>query len=259
MYHKLAAVSSQAPHAKAALSELGKAYPQININPTPNDEIDLLLVLGGDGAMIHHLHSYHKNTKVFYGLNYGTVGFLMNDSSLGNLLERIVVAEPTIIRPLEMRATNIHGQTMEQIAVNEVSLMRIDQQAASFNVIINNQTCLQEMSGDGLLIATPAGSSAYNLSAGGPIIPLDSNLLTLTPLNVGRPRRWRGALIPDNVEIAIEVNYPDRRPVRVVADFHQLLEVKEVIISESRTLEFTLLFDPGHSLESRIFKEQFIH
>ncbi|MHC9085208.1 NAD kinase [Luteimonas sp. RIT-PG2_3] len=222
------------------------------------DEADILCPLGGDGFMLQTLHRYGSLGKPVYGMKAGTVGFLMNHHRGDGLLDRLARAEPAVLHPLEMVAQTESGATVGSLAYNEVSLLRQTRQAARLSVALNGQVRLEEMVGDGVLVATPAGSTAYNYSAHGPILPLGSSVIALTPIAPFRPRRWRGALLKADTEIRFKVLDPYKRPVSVTADSHEVRDVVEVTIRESRDRTVTLLFDPEHNLEERILSEQFV-
>lgn len=226
----------------------------------PLDEADVAVVLGGDGQMLHALHEMLDTGHVIpaYGLNLGTVGFLMNKPKSSRLLaERIARAKQLTITPLAMTATLGSGQQVTRLAINEVSLLRETRQTARLEVSVNGKVRMAELYCDGVLVATPAGSTAYNLSANGPILPLTSALVALTPISPFRPRRWRGAILPDHYEITFRVLDPDKRPVAAVADQKELRDIVEVQVKVARDQQLTLLFDPGKTLEERIFAEQF--
>jgi NAD+ kinase len=226
----------------------------------PLDEADVAVVLGGDGQMLHALHEMLDTGHVIpaYGLNLGTVGFLMNRPKSSRLLaERIVRAKQLTITPLAMTATLGSGKQVTRLAINEVSLLRETRQTARLEVSVNGKVRMAELYCDGVLVATPAGSTAYNLSANGPILPLTSALVALTPISPFRPRRWRGAILPDHYEITFRVLDPGKRPVAAVADQKELRDIVEVQVKVARDQQLTLLFDPGKTLEERIFAEQF--
>jgi len=249
-------LSSHTDVAKAAETMLRRRYRFADA-----DEAETLVALGGDGFMLHTLHEMldgGRRCVPVFGMNRGTVGFLMNDWRMDRLLERIEKAKAIRVAPLEMRATTVGGKTFTHAAINEVSLLRETRQTAKIEVLVNGHVVLPELVCDGVLVATPAGSTAYNLSAHGPIIPLGANLLALTPISPFRPRRWRGALLPSQSRFAIHVLDPAKRPVSAVADFTEIRDVASVEIWEDRKLSLKLLFDPEHNLEERILKEQFV-
>ncbi|PEQ11771.1 NAD kinase [Novosphingobium sp. PC22D] len=223
-------------------------------------EADVLVVLGGDGFLLHTLHEMLDWDRVMpcYGLNLGTVGFLMNghhaDQNIGDLVAK---AHRVAVHPLEMHVTTQDEREMCYHAINEVSLLRETRQTAKIEVVVNGEVRMEELAGDGILVATPAGSTAYNLSANGPILPLGCRMLALTPISPFRPRRWKGAIIPESAEIEFRIREPSKRPVAAVADQKEVRDVKTVRIRASTEKELTLLFEPGFSLEERIFAEQF--
>lgn len=226
----------------------------------PLEEAEAAVVLGGDGHMLHVLHQMLDSNRVIpaYGLNLGTVGFLMNKpKSSRSLAERVGRARPLAVAPLAMIATTGKGKSQTFFAINEVSLLRETRQTARLEVTVNGKVRIPELYCDGILVATPAGSTAYNLSANGPILPLGSNMLALTPISPFRPRRWRGAILPDHYEIEFRVLDPKKRPVAVVADQKELRDINLVAVKVAREHQLTLLFDPGKTLEERIFAEQF--
>lgn len=223
----------------------------------PPKESDVILALGGDGLMLHALHSYMGLQKPIYGMNCGTVGFLMNHFSREDLSRRILAAESFVLHPIVMKATTTEGREQEALAFNEVALIRGSGQSANIRVSIDGIERLEKYIGDGLIVSTAAGSTAYNLSAHGPIIPLGSNLLALTPVSPFRPRRWRGALLPHTAEITMENLDPDKRPLVTTADFKDILNVVSVTVREDQSHQVRMLFDKDHSLEERIIREQF--
>ncbi|HVZ50938.1 MAG TPA: NAD kinase [Pseudolabrys sp.] len=248
----IAFVASQTPEARAAYERLEKRYG--NADPR---EADVIVPLGGDGLMLQTLHKFMNSGKPIYGMHRGTVGFLMNEFVEGNLPERIAAAHKTVIHPLVMRARDAQGRIHEHRAINEVSLFRQSAQAAHLRVLIDGQERLSQLIADGLLVATPAGSTAYNLSVQGPIIPINAPMLALTPISPFRPRRWRGALLPDKAKITIEAMEADKRPVAAVADHDEVRSVRSVDVEMDHKTAINLLFDPGHSLDERILREQF--
>jgi NAD+ kinase len=207
--------------------------------------------------MLETLHRLMETGKPIYGMNRGSVGFLMNEYSEDALLERINAAERALIHPLRMTARDIHGETHRALAINEVSLLRQTRQTAKLRISVDGKVRLPELSCDGALVATPAGSTAYNLSAHGPIIPLDARVLALTPISAFRPRRWRGALLAHTAKVKFEVLEADKRPVSAVADNFEVRDVAEVDVKEDRDVSLTMLFDNGRSLEERVLAEQF--
>jgi len=244
--------SDRAQEAAAAFTEL--------TDWAPLDEADAVVVLGGDGFMLQSLHAMLDSGKILpaYGVNLGTVGFLMNrNRGPEKLLGRIAKSKPVRIAPLAMEAVSQTGETRRFCAINEVSLLRETRQTAKIEVSVDDKIRIKELVCDGVLLATPAGSTAYNLSANGPILPLDSNLLALTPISPFRPRRWPGAVLPDRSRVTFRVNEPAKRPISVVADQKELRDVAEVRLQIARESELTLLFDPGHALDERVVAEQF--
>ncbi len=240
------------PEARRALAHLEATYPSV-----PPEEADVIVPLGGDGFMLETLHDFLDGSARIYGMNLGTVGFLLNAYRPENLEARIAAATGVQLYPLRMRAQLLDGGTADAIGVNEVSVFRETRQAAALSVDIDGVCRMPELVCDGVLVSTPAGSTAYNLSAHGPIIPLGANLLALTAISPFRPRRWRGALLPSRSRFEIRVLDPAKRPVSAVADFTEVRDVVHVEVWEDRSLSSRLLFDPEHNLEERILKEQF--
>jgi NAD+ kinase len=251
-FERIAFVASEAPQARQALADLAARYGN-----TPAIEADAIVALGGDGFMLQTLHRYLKDRIPIYGMNRGSVGFLMNEYRDGELVERLNNAEVARIHPLSMIAFTRSGTANKAIAINEVSLFRESHQAAKLRISIDGKIRLEELICDGLLVATPAGSTAYNLSAHGPILPINSPLLALTPISPFRPRRWRGALLPNNAKVLIEVLEPEKRPVSAVADNTEIRSVIKVEITLNRGIDLYMMFDPDHSLDERILSEQF--
>ena len=246
-------ISSENPEAKQALKKFKERYKQSEI-----DDSDAIIAIGGDGMLLKALrNSLEANIPVF-GLNKGNVGFLMNELSYEDLEKRVSIANKVITHPLKMKTNNIDNETVTESAVNEVSLSRQTHQAAHLKIIIDNKERLSELVCDGILVSTPIGSTAYNLSAHGPIIPLNANILALTPISAFRPRRWKGALLPENVKIRIEILDFKRRTVSATADNIEVRNIKKIEIFADKTKTLTLLHDPGHSLDERIMKEQFL-
>jgi NAD+ kinase len=248
----IAFVASDTPSAQKArrllVGRYGDALPET---------ADVIVALGGDGLMLATLQRFMNSGKPIYGMHRGTVGFLMNEYSEKNLVERLAAAEVTVIHPLLMRARDAAGRVHSHRAINEVSLFRQSYQAARLRIMVDGQERLAELVADGVLLATPAGSTAYNLSVQGPIIPVGSPLLALTPISPFRPRRWRGALLPDRAQVAVEVREPAKRPVAAVADHDEVRSVRSVEISMDHKTSMHMLFDPGHNLDERILREQF--
>lgn len=253
---RIACLSDNTPKAQAAYSELCTKYSFIDI-AGKRTKPDVIVALGGDGFMLQVLHRYmHRNIPV-YGMNCGTVGFLLNSFHADNLLERIQNARRATLHPLVMYARTADGKERQELAINEVSLFRESRQAAKIRVSIDHVVRVHDLIADGILVATPAGSTAYNFSAGGPIIPLNGGLLALTPIAPFRPRRWGGALLNHQSSITFEVLDAEKRPVSAVADFTEVRDVISVSVFEDRKISLSLLFDPEHNLEERIMSEQF--
>ena len=251
-YDRIAFVASQTPEAREARGQLEKRY-----GDTDPAKADVIVALGGDGLMLQTLHQQMHSGKPIYGMHRGTVGFLMNEFSTLELHARLAAAKESVIHPLLMRATDVHGVVHLHHAINEVALFRQTHQAAHLRILIDERERMAELSADGILVATPAGSTAYNLSAQGPIIPINAPLLALTPISPFRPRRWRGALLPNTAYVVIEVLESDKRPVAAVADHDEARNVRRVEVLSDKTISMRMLFDPGHSLEERILSEQF--
>lgn len=249
---RFAFFASKRPEAQAALPVMVQRYGQHN-----EDDADVIVALGGDGAMLDSLRRRFGDSKPVYGMNRGTVGFLMNEYQEDNLVERVNAAERATITPLSMIATDIHGNEHKALAINEVSLFRETAQTARLRVTVDGKVRMEELSCDGLMVATPAGSTAYNLSAHGPILPIGANLLALTPVSAFRPRRWRGALLRHDAKVLVEVIAPDRRPVAAAADNQEVRDIASVRVEADRRRRLTMLFDPGHALDERILREQF--
>jgi NAD+ kinase len=251
-YTTLAFVASDAPEAQKALRRLAKLH-----GDSDPAQADAIVALGGDGFMLQVLHKFLSAGKPIYGMNRGSVGFLMNDFSEKHLLGRINAAEAAVIHPLRMQAVDVAGHKAKGIAFNEVSLLRQRHQAAKLKLSVDGKARLEELICDGVLVATPAGSTAYNLSAHGPILPIDAPLMAVTPISAFRPRRWRGAILPQKAKVTIEVLEPDKRPVAAVADHNEIRNVMRVDIAEDRKRKAVLLFDNDHSLAERVLAEQF--
>lgn len=249
---KIAFLASRSDAAQAALVSLQQRYE--HVDPV---EAGVIVALGGDGFMLRTLHQFMDKGTPVYGMNRGSVGFLMNTYEEEGLLERVSEASEEVLHPLWMRATDENGDSTEALAINEVAVTRDSAQAAKIRIIINGRVRMQELIADGVLVATPAGSTAYNLSAHGPIVPVGSAILALTPISAFRPRRWRGALLSNEVRVDLEVLEHEKRPVLAVADSTEVRHAVRVEIQESRKHRITLLFDPHHNLEERIINEQF--
>jgi NAD+ kinase len=244
--------ASAKPEAQQALERMVRRYGQHDAGSA-----EVIVALGGDGWMLDTLRARFADGLPVYGMHRGTVGFLMNDYSEDDLPVRLDAAVRAQIHPLEMKATTAAGKISTMLAINEVSLLRQSSQTAKLRVIVDGKERLPELAADGILVATPAGSTAYNLSAHGPILPIGANLLALTPISPFRPRRWRGALLREDAEVIIEVLEPDRRPVAASADTQEVRDVAKVEIREDRNKPLTMLFDEGHALDERILREQF--
>jgi NAD+ kinase len=249
---RLAFTASDRPEAQEACARLARRYGDVG-----EADAQVIVALGGDGFMLECLHRRIPDGPPIYGMNRGSVGFLMNEYSEDALLDRINAAERAVIHPLRMRATDVRGQPHEALAINEVSLLRQTRQTAKLRISIDAKVRLAELFCDGALVATPAGSTAYNLSAHGPIIPLDARVLALTPISAFRPRRWRGALLPHRAKVRFEILEADKRPVSAVADNFEVRDVLSVDVAEDREIGLTMLFDAGRSLEERVLAEQF--
>jgi NAD+ kinase len=250
----MALVASASEAATAAEAMLRDVYSFV-----PIDEADLIVALGGDGFLLQTLHEMLARRKLcpIFGMNRGTVGFLMNEWRIDGLIERLARARAFSVAPLKMEALTVAGETVESPAINEVSLLRETRQTAWIEVSVNGRVVIDELVCDGVLVATPAGSTAYNLSAQGPILPLGSKMMALTPISPFRPRRWRGALVPDDLKVALRVLDPVKRPVSAVADQHEVRDVSTVEICVDKSQALTLMFDPEHALDERITMEQF--
>ena len=252
-FDRIAFVASEAAPAREAAVKLRHLYGSV-----PPEQADVIVALGGDGFMLSTLHAVLARGTPVYGMNRGSVGFLMNDYGEADLPARLAAAEEQVIHPLRMRAADRAGTTTEALAINEVSLLRSTRQAAKISIGIDGATRLPELICDGVLVATPAGSTAYNLSAHGPIIPIDAGLLAVTPISAFRPRRWRGALLPMQAKVRFDVLEPAKRPVSAVADSTEVRDVDWVEAAVAQDVDLRLLFDPGHTLDERILREQFL-
>jgi NAD+ kinase len=246
-------VASDFPEAQDALERMRGRYGDARAETS-----DVIVALGGDGFMLQTLHNFLDHGRPIYGMNFGSIGFLMNEFREDDLHERLAAAEPAKVHPLRMTAATRDGKTVESIAFNEVSLLRETRQAAKLRILVDGKVRIPELICDGILISTPAGSTAYNLSAHGPILPIDADLLALTPISAFRPRRWRGALLPHRAHTRFEIMEADKRPVSAVADDREVRNVRTVDVAEDRSITTTMLFDQGHSLDERILAEQFV-
>ena len=245
----LAAATEVAEAARARLvSRYGDVAPE---------EAAVVIALGGDGSMLETQHRLLGRNLPVYGMNCGSVGFLMNDYREENLLQRLAEAQAAVLHPLRMCATSADGKRREALAINEVSLLRETRQAAKIRILIDGKERLAELICDGVLVSTPAGSTAYNLSAHGPIVPLNAGLFPLTPISAFRPRRWRGALLPSAARVVFEILEAEKRPVAAVADYTEVRDIRRVEVHEDRSVSLTMLFDPDHGLSERIIAEQF--
>lgn len=251
-FDRIAFVASEHAVAQRALADLTAKYD--HVDPA---QAEVIVALGGDGLMLETLHAHMNDGVPVYGMNRGSVGFLMNEYDIDNLIERLEGAETTALHPLTMTAVDVDGNEHKRLAINEVSLFRQTHQAAKLRISVDAKVRLEELIADGLLVATPSGSTAYNLSAQGPILPIGSPLLALTPISPFRPRRWRGALLSNRAHLKIEVLDADLRPVSAVADNRQTRSVVTVFIEEDTSTEYLMMFDPGHNLDERILVEQF--
>lgn len=249
---RLSFAAANRPEAIAARDLLTKRYGDV-----PPGEADVIVALGGDGFMLETLHAALDHKKPIFGMNRGSVGFLMNDYNEEGLVERVQAAAATVIHPLGMRAVTVDGRETLGLAINEVSLLRQTRQSAKLSISVDGRVRMAELICDGVLVATPAGSTAYNLSAHGPVIPLGTGILALTPISAFRPRRWRGALLPHTASVTFEVLEADKRPVSAVADDVEVRTVARVEVAERRDLALTMLFDAHRSYEERVLAEQF--
>ena len=251
-YMKISFMTSHELATSKVLTELQNKYGNYKL-----DEADVIVALGGDGFMLSALYNTMKLPLPVYGMNFGTVGFLMNDFSETGLIDRLNLAEETVINPLTMTAHCLDGTIKSALAINEVSLIRSSSQAAKLRILIDGKERMSELVCDGALVSTPAGSTAYNYSAHGPILPIGSNILALTAMAAFRPRRWRGALIPASAQIELRVEEPQKRSVSAFADSKEVKQVTSIQISSENKISYRLLFDPGHGLQERILREQF--
>lgn len=245
-------VASDSVEAEDALKRMRARYGDAGA-----DNCEIVVAFGGDGFMLQTLHTFLDHKPPIYGMNFGSIGFLMNEFREEELYDRLAAAEPAQVHPLRMVATR-SGNPVEALAFNEVSLLRETRQAAKIRILVDGKVRIPELICDGILISTPAGSTAYNLSAHGPILPIDADLLALTPISAFRPRRWRGALLAHRARTRFEIMEADKRPVSAVADDKEVRDVRSVDVAEDRSITMTMLFDQGHSLDERILAEQFV-
>jgi len=253
MAHAFHFVASDASDSQAALALMRKQYG--DAGPA---QAKVIVALGGDGFMLQTLHAFLGREKPIYGMNFGSIGFLMNDFRETGLEARLEAAESAQVHPLRMRATARTGKITDAVAFNEVSLLRETRQAAKIRILVDDKVRIAELICDGVLVSTPVGTTAYNLSAHGPILPIDAALLALTPISAFRPRRWRGALLSHRARTRFEILEPAKRPVSAVADDQEVRDVASVDVAEDRSIAMTMLFDEGHSLDERILAEQFV-
>jgi NAD+ kinase len=251
-FKAIAFVAADTQEARDASARLTQLYSAVS-----PERADVIVALGGDGLMLQTLHTFLNARIPIYGMNRGSVGFLMNEYREDDLVSRLAQAETTRIHPLSMTAVDAGGVTHRELAINEVSLFRESYQAAKLRIVVDGKVRMEELVCDGALVATPAGSTAYNLSAYGPILPIDAPLLALTPISPFRPRRWRGALLPHAAQIRFDVLEAGKRPVSAVADHTEIRNVVRVDVEEARGIDLFMLFDPGHNLDERILSEQF--
>jgi NAD+ kinase len=251
-YEKIAFVASDVPEARDAIKRLVARYGDV-----PPAEADAIVALGGDGLMLQTLHRFLNDPIPIYGMNRGSVGFLMNEYSEDDLKERLARAEVSRVHPLSMVAYDHVGKARKALAINEVSLFRETFQAAKLRILVDGKVRLEELICDGVLVATPAGSTAYNLSAYGPILPINAQLLALTPISPFRPRRWRGALLSNKAHLTLLALEHDKRPVSAVADHIEMRNVVRVEVEQARHIDLLMMFDPDHSLDERVLAEQF--
>jgi NAD+ kinase len=249
---KIAFAASPTPVAQTARAALIGRYGNFAM-----EDADTIVALGGDGFMLQTLHDAQELAAPVYGMNRGTIGFLMNEYGESDLVARLEAAERAVINPLVMHATHVDGSTSRALAINEVSLLRAGPQAAKLQITVDGRLRMQELVCDGALVATPAGSTAYNYSAHGPILPIGADVLALTAMSAFRPRRWRGALLPKSAKVRFDVLEQEKRPVMAEADGTSYRDVVAVEINSETDVEYSILFDPGHGLEERLVSEQF--
>jgi len=251
-FERIACVSSVSERAEEALNVLRRRYELV-----PVEKADVLIALGGDGFMLRCLHDFIERDVPIYGMNRGTIGFLMNEFHEDDLVKRVNEANTAELHPLRMKAVDIHGQEHHALAFNEVALTRHSYQAANIRVVVDGNERLEKLVGDGVLVSAPAGTTAYNFSVRGPIIPIGANVLALTPISPSLPRRWGGALLPHTAVVEFVNLDPHKRPLRTSADFHHVADAASVTVREDHAKFATVLFDAGHSLQERIIREQF--
>jgi len=251
-FEKICFLASEADEAQEAMRSLRHRYGHV-----PAGQADAIVALGGDGFMLHTLHDTLALKTPVYGMNRGTIGFLMNAYDPDDLPARLTAARRAVINPLRMTAFDLHGRSREALAINEVSLLRQTRQAAKIRILLDDEMQMSELICDGVLVATPAGSTAYNLSAHGPILPIRARLMALTPISVFRPRRWRGAILPWEARITFDILEAEKRPVSATADHVEVRDVRRVDVAAAPEIEIGLLYDPGHGLEERLLREQF--
>jgi len=251
-FEKICFTASEAPEAQSALKALRHRYGHV-----PAGQAEVIVALGGDGFMLHTLHQTMELEVPVYGMHRGTVGFLMNDFSVDDLEERLAASKRVVINPLRMQAVDKAGIRTNALAINEVSLLRETRQASKIRISLDGEVRMDELICDGVMVATPAGSTAYNLSAHGPILPIRARLMALTPVAVFRPRRWRGGIFPWDSRFTFEIIDPEKRPVSATADATEVRDVLRVDVSAANEIGLNLLYDPGHGLEERLIREQF--
>ena len=252
---KIAIFASRSNKSQTSLKRLKSKY---DVQITSAADADVIIALGGDGFMLHTLHRFIHDEKPVFGMRRGTVGFLMNRFNEDNLIERLNNSQITTLHPLKMLATTTKGEHFEALAINEVSMLRETRQSSRIGIELNGKKKISQLVGDGVMLATPAGSTAYNLSAHGPVLPLGSNILALTPISPFRPRRWKGAIIPSKSHVRFDVQDCNKRPVSVTADNFEVRGVDSVEVFEDKSVSLKLLFDPDYSLDDRIINEQFV-
>lgn len=251
---RIALVASDTDNAQNAANRLRELY-----NFVETDDADIIVALGGDGFILHLIHNIMPHKASIFGMNRGTVGFLLNDFHEEKLIERIISSTKMTLHPLHMTAYTESGQQVEALAINEVSLLRQTRQTARIKISVDDKVRMEELVCDGVMVATPAGSTAYNLSAHGPIIPMNAGILAMTPISAFRPRRWKGALLPHTSQVTFDIIHPDKRPVSAVADTKEVRHVIRVKIKQDQSIKINLLFDCHQTLEERILAEQFIY